>query len=284
MPSLRLLLAVVTISALTAQSKLPPDAQPFPAYKIIGNIHYVGASDIASFLITTPAGHILLNNGYEASVPLIQASVEQLGFKMRDITIMLNGQAHFDHVAGHAALLTLTGAKIFASEADAAVIEGGGKGDPRWEGEYSYPPVKVDRRLRDGDRVALGGTTLVAHMTPGHSIGCTTFTMRVKDDGQEYDVVFVGGTTINPGVKLLNNPKYPNWAADYAKTFQVLRSLKCDVFLGPHGSQYGMREKYARLQKGEKPNPFIDPSGYASLVDQSERTYKAQLAREGHQP
>jgi metallo-beta-lactamase class B len=280
MPFARLPIAILFISALTAQSKLPPDAQPFPAYKIVGNIYYVGASDITSFLITTPAGHILLNNGYEGSVPLIQASVEALGFKMRDIKIMLNGQAHFDHVAGHAALQKLTGAKIFASEADAAVIEGGGKGDPRWEGEYSYPPVKVDRRLRDGDTVSLGGTTLVAHMTPGHSIGCTTFTMRVNDDRQEYDVVFVGGTTINPGVKLLNNPKYPNWAADYAKTFQVLRSLKCDVFLGPHGSHYGMKEKYARLTKGEKPNPFIDPSGYASFVDQSERVYKDQLARE----
>src|ERR1700736_1180281 len=185
MPFPRLLMAVVAPSALAGQSKLPPVAQPFPAYKIIGNIYYVGASDIASFLVTTPAGHILLNNGYEASVPLIQASVEGLGFKMRDIKIMLNGQAHYDHVAGHAALRKMTGAKIYASDADAAVIEGGGKGDPRWEGEYSYPPVKVDRRLRDGDTVALGGTTLVAHMTPGHSVGCTTFTMRVKDDARE---------------------------------------------------------------------------------------------------
>ncbi len=276
MKFLQLLTLVAAASALAAQSKLGADAQPFPAYKIIGNIYYVGASDIASFLIATPAGHILLNNGYEASVPLIQASVESLGFKMRDIRIMLNGQAHFDHVAGHAALQQLTGAKIYASEADAVVIEGGGKGDPRWEGQFSYPPVKVDRRLRDGDTVELGGTTLVAHLTPGHSIGCTTWTMRVNN----YDVVFVGGATINPGVKLLNNPKYPKWAADYAKTFLTLRALKCDVFLGPHGSQYDMRAKYERLKKGENPNPFIDPQGYARFVDESERVYKEQLARE----
>lgn len=173
-----------------------------------------------------------------------------------------------------------TGAQVVSSEADAVVIEGGGKGDFRWEGISSYPPVKVSRRVKDGERLTLGGTTLIAHLTPGHTKGCTTWTLQVEEGGKKYDVVIVGGTSINPGVVLLNNPKYPNIADDYAKTWRILRALRCDFFLGAHGGYYGMLEKYELMKRGAKKNPFIDPEGYAAKIDAWEKTYLDQLARE----
>jgi metallo-beta-lactamase class B len=273
------LFAVVSLMLLplSAQKK---DNEPFPAYKIIGNVYYVGANDITSYLITTPQGHFLVNEGYENTPPLIKASVEKLGFKMTDIKYLLNGQAHSDHIAGQALLKEWTGAQVISSEADAVVVEGGGKGDFRFEGISSYPPVKVSRRIKDGDTVTLGSTTLVAHLTPGHTKGCTTWTVQTTEGGKKYDVVIVGGTTINPGVVLVNNPKYPQIAEDYARTWRVMRALKCDVFLGAHGGYYGMTEKYERMVKGERPNPFIDPEGYAAFINRSEKAYLDQLNRE----
>lgn len=265
---------------MVAAAKDRPDNQPFPAYKIIGNVYYVGTNGISSYLITTPAGHILINSGYEETPALIRASVEKLGFHMRDIKILLNGQAHLDHIAGQAELRRMTGAKVFAMEQDAPVIEGGGKGDFRFENEYRYPQCPVDRHLKDGDEVQLDGTTLVAHLTPGHTRGCTTYTFDVEDGDRKYAVVVVGGTSINPGVILVNNPKYPGIADDYARTFRVLRALKCDVFLGAHGSYYGMEEKYQRMKAGAKENPFIDPEGYLRFIDDAQATYRKQLARE----
>jgi metallo-beta-lactamase class B len=254
--------------------------QPFPPFKIIGNIYYVGANDIASYLITTPAGHFVLNTGYEDTAPLIRDSIQKLGFHLRDVKILLNGQAHFDHVAGQAALQKWTGAKIYSSARDAGVLESGGKTDPRFGKEWTYPPVKVDHIVEDGEKVTLGGVTLVAHMTPGHTTGCTTWTMTVTDGGMPYEVVFVGGTSINPGVRLVDRPTYPHIAQDYALTFRVLRGLKCDVFLGAHGSYYGMLAKRERQKQRADVNPFIDPEGYREFVDRSEKAYLEQLRRE----
>jgi len=253
---------------------------PFPAYRVIGNIYYVGTYDITAYLIETPKGHIILNSGYENTPPLIRASVEKLGFKMTAVKILLNSQAHFDHVAGQAALQKMTGAKVYSSAREVSVLETGGKTDPRWGKEFIYPPVHVDHTVADGEAVSLGGITLTAHMTPGHSIGCTTWTMQVADAGKTYDVVFVGGTSINPGVRLAGNPTYPGIAEDFQKTFQTLRALKCDVFLGAHGGYYGMTEKYDRMVKGAAPNPFIDPAGYQSFIDSTEAHFHDQLAKE----
>jgi len=244
------------------------------------NLYYVGTEDIASYLIVTPKGHFLLNSGYEDTPAMIRASVEKLGFKITDVKILLNSQAHYDHVAGQAALQKLTGAKIYSSEREVAVLEGGGKTDSRFGQEVTYPPVHVDHTVFDGERVTLGGVTLTAHLTPGHSIGCTTWTMQVTDAGKSYDVVFVGGTAINPGVRLVDHPTYPGIAEDFRRTFQTLRSLKCDVFLGAHGGYYGMIEKYKRLEKGVQPNPFIDPEGYRSYVDAAEAHFFDQLSAE----
>jgi len=254
---------------------------PYPGYKVISNIYYVGADDITSYLITTPQGHIILNTGYEETVPIIRDNVRKLGFKLEDVKIMLNGQAHYDHVAGQHALQELTHAKIYSSAKDAPIVESGGVKDPRWGKEQTYPPVKVDHIVKDGETVELGGVKLVAHLTPGHSLGCTTWTMTVTENGRNYDVVFVGGTSINPGVRLVKNPTWPGIANDFEKGFQVLRGLKCDVFLGAHGNYYGMLAKRKRQEADPSAeNPFIDPRGYRAFVDKSEEVFRAQVAAE----
>ena len=250
--------------------------EPFPAHRVLANVYYVGSKDLATFLITTPEGHILINSGFDRTVPLIQKSVESLGFKMTDVKILLASHAHSDHVAGHASLQKLTGAKVYVMRGDDLVIGSGGLGQylyssGRWE------PCKVDRVLKDGDEVTLGGAALVAHLTPGHTRGCTTWTSRVEDGGKTYDVVVVGSPNVNPGFKLVNNESYPEIAADFAKTFEVLTTLPCDVFLGAHGSYYGMVERYALLQKGQA-NAFVNAEGYKEFVAQKERAFRKTLA------
>jgi metallo-beta-lactamase class B len=246
----------------------------------MGNLYYVGASDITSYLIATPAGHILINSGYEDTPPMIRDGIVKLGFQPADVKILLNSQAHYDHVAGQLAMQRLTGAKIYSSAREVAVLESGGKADPRWGREQTYPAVKVDHVVRDLEEVTLGGVTLVARLTPGHSIGCTTWTMRISDGGKVYDVVIVGGTTINPGVQFVRSPTYPGIADDYARTFQTLRALPCDVFLGAHGGYYGMVAKYEQMKAGATVNPFVDPQGYRAFIDRSEEAFREKLAQE----
>jgi metallo-beta-lactamase class B len=207
---LRAILPLFLLGGIAAMAQSTEEGnRPYPPFRIIANVYYVGADDIASYLITTPAGHFLLNNGYEDTPPMIRDSIHQLGFHLSDVKIMLNGQAHFDHVAGQAAMQKWTGAKIYSSAREVSVLESGGKTDPRWGKEVTYPPVKVDHIVEDGEKVTLGGVTLVAHMTPGHSIGCTTWTMTVTEGGKQYDVVFVGGTTINRGCTSSGSRRIP---------------------------------------------------------------------------
>jgi len=240
--------------------------KPFPAHKIIGNVYFVGSEQLGSFLITTPEGHILINSDYEETVPVIRAAVEKLGFKFTDIKILLGSHAHPDHMTGDAMVKELTGAKVMAMEEDIPALNNirpGGKAHP------------IDRVLHDGDTVTLGGTTLVAHLTPGHTKGCTTWALKTTENGKTYDVVIVGSVSLN-AANLVNNPTYPNIREDFIKSFQVLRSLPADVFLGSHTGFYQMTQKYARLEKGE-PNPFIDPAGYKALIDSSERAFNTRL-------
>jgi metallo-beta-lactamase class B len=250
--------------------------QPVKPYRIIGNIWYVGASGVTSFLITTPDGHILLDSGLPETVPQIRQNVAQLGFKLTGIKILINSHAHFDHAGGLAELKELTGAKLMATEADAELLERGGKDDFQWGDQYAYRPVKADRVLRDGDRVELGEVTLTARLTPGHTKGSTTWTMKVNEEGKQYDVVF--STSVSaPGYNLVNNAKYTQIADDYRRTFQILKSLPCDVFLGPHAEFFSMKEKMARIGQGTKPNPFIDPAGYREYVANGERDFQKTL-------
>ena len=248
--------------------------QPFPPHQIAENLYYVGSRDLASYLITTPQGHVLINSSLEESVPLIRASVEKLGFKFEDIRILLISHAHSDHCAGSAELLRLTGAKYWVMEQDADAVENGGaKKTQMGKGDYTqFPPAKVDRRLKDGEEVKLGDAVLVAHRTPGHTPGCTTWTMQVMDNGKPLNAVIIGSPNVNPGYVLLGNKNYPAIATDYETTFRVLKALPVDLFLGAHGGYYGMEAKHARLGTSGV-NPFIDPQGYHAYVADREKAF-----------
>jgi metallo-beta-lactamase class B len=255
--------------------------EPFPAFTIAGNLYYVGSKGLANYLIVTPQGNILINSDTEANVPLIRASIEKLGFRYADTKILLISHAHWDHDAGSALVKQQTGATYMVMDADVGVVESGGKTDFQYGNTPSdlYKPVKVDRVLHDGDEVSLGGTTLVARLTPGHTKGCTTWTMKVTDGGKTYNVVIVGSPNINAGYKLVNNKEYPQIAQDYERMWTVLKSLPCDIFLGAHGDYFGLDEKYARMKQGDG-NPFIDPDGYKKYVAEKEADFYAELAKQ----
>src|SRR6476661_8793929 len=230
-------------------------------------------------LTLAAVGHILINSGFDRTVPLIQKSVESLGFKMTDVKILLASHAHSDHVAGHARLQKLTGARVHVMRGDDQVIASGGKGQylyatDRWD------PCKVDRVLKDRDEVKLGGVTLVARSTPGHTRGCTTWTWQVEDGGKKYAVVVIGSPNVNPGFELVGNKDYPEISGDFVRTFAVLKKLPCDIFLGAHGGYYGMVEKHERLKKGAKENPFVSPEGYKAYVALKEQAFRKTLAEQ----
>lgn len=278
----RTLVAIVTLAgAASAQGNPPEWTETVPPFRIAGNLYYVGTKGLANYLITTPQGNILINSDLDANVPLIKASIEKLGFKFSDTKILLISHAHYDHDAASAMVKRLTGAKYMVMDADVPVVESGGKEDFQYGGTPAdlYEPTKVDRILHDGDRVTLGGTALVAHLTAGHTKGCTTWTMKVNENGKTYNVAIVGSPYVNPGYKLVGNAKYPRIAGDYAREFRVLKSLPVDIFLGAHGSYFDLDAKYARLKDGN-PSPFIDPEGYKKFVDAAERAFRAELAKQ----
>ena len=240
----------------------------FPPHKIIGNLYYVGTNSLAAFLVVTPQGNILINSTYERNVPTIQKSIEQLGFKFSDTKILLGSHAHGDHQEGDALVKQLTGAQVVVMAEDVPALEAmkpGGK------------PHPVDKVVHDGDEVTLGGTTLVAHLTPGHTRGCTTWTMKVQEGGRTYDVVIIGSFGTNPGFQLVNNRDVPGIVGEFERTFKLARTLPCDVPLGSHPGMYNLQEKYAKLKAGGA-NPFIDPQGYKVEVDIAEAMFRAVLA------
>ena len=200
---------------------------------------------------------------------------------MRDIKIMISGHAHSDHVAGHALVKEMTGARVLASKPDAVVIESGGaKGDYRGPRANPWKPAKVDQIIGDGERVTLGGVTMTAHLTPGHTLGNTTWTMVVDDGARKLNVLFMPSVGRNEGVHVFNYPNYPTIAEDLQKTFRLLKELPCDVFLGPHGGFYDLAGKFARMQAGPKENPFIDPAGCRQYVERGEAAFLKQLEEE----
>jgi metallo-beta-lactamase class B len=255
--------------------------EPFPAFRIADNLYYVGSKGLANYLITTPQGHILINSDMEANVPLIRASVESLGFKFSDIKILLISHAHFDHNAGSDMIKKLTGATYMVMDGDVPVVEDGGKSDFQYGNDPTalYPPTKVDRVLHDGDQVKLGDAVLTAFLTPGHTKGCTTWTMEVKDGSKTRKVVIIGSPNVNPGYNLVDNASYPAIAKDFERTFQVLKSLPADYFLGAHGSYFDMETKYANLKAGGS-TPFIDPEGYKKYVTEREQAFRRELAKQ----
>ncbi len=239
----------------------------FPPHRIAGNLYYVGSESLASFLIATPEGHILINTNWEDSVEILRASVEDLGFNFEDIEIILGSHAHGDHMQGDALVKEMTGASVMAMADDIPGllrIQPGGK------------PHPVDRILEDGEEVMLGGSTLVARLTPGHTPGCTTWTMTVEEGDEIYNVVIVGSMGSNPGFQFVNNTTNPTIVDQYKKGFSVLSSLSVDIPLASHPAMYNMADKYKRL--GQSPNPYIDPEGYRAEIEAVETLFLDVLA------
>jgi metallo-beta-lactamase class B len=282
---LALLLVVAALTGPVRAQGRSDWLTPFPAFTIAGNLHYVGSAGLASYLVTTPEGHVLLNPSLEANVPLIRRSVEDLGFKFSDIKVLLISHAHWDHNAGAALLKQETGARYAVMAADVAVVESGGRADFHY-GSFPgslYPPARVDRVLRDGDTVELGGTVLTARLTAGHTKGCTTWTLAVNDAGRTLQAVIIGSPNVNSGYKLVDNAAYPGIAADFGRMFATLKALPCDLFLGSHGNYFDLAGKHPRRAAGAA-NPFVDPAGYARYVAGKEQAFRTELAKQRGEP
>ena len=276
-----LCLCAPVFAAAQAFSVRPEWTRPFPPFRIAGNLYYVGSEDLASFLIVTPQGNILINGNLTTSPAQIKHSVEALGFHFSDIKILLISHAHSDHAGGSAAILQQTHAKYFVMDADVRAIESGGHTDFRFGSDKSmwYPSAHVDRVLHDGDAISLGGTTLVAHLTAGHTPGTVTYTFDEPKDGRTLHVVIVGSPSVLESYKLIGNTTYPHIADDFRHQFVVLKSLPCDIFLGAHASYFDLKEKYDRLQHGDR-NAFLDSAGYAQFVADREKAFEAAYQKQ----
>jgi len=283
-PFCRALLGPTLLAASSAYAEIDPAwTTAIAPFRIAGNLYYVGSKELASYLIVTPKGDILIDSNLETSVPQIRQAVEQLGQRFTDIRILLISHAHWDHASGSAAIKRATGAKYMVMDGDVAVVESGGKTDFYYPDTH-YPPARVDRTLHDGDQVRLGDTVLVAHKTPGHTRGCTTWTLQVSDHGRVLNVVIVGGWNVNAGYRLVDRPGQPaayrGIAADYRHTFAVLKQLPCDVFLGAHASYFSMLDKLQQITPETAVTTWIDPQGYREQVDDREQAFLAELARQ----
>ena len=269
--------AVLVISPATAQ----PDGwtTPFPGHRVIGNLYAVGTYDLASFLITSADGHILINTGLEDSTSLIRENIESLGFRLEDVRILLTTQAHWDHTAALADIKEIADAEMWATAGDAPVLEDGGFSDPHFGGRESFTPVNVDRILTDTEVITVGETRLTVLETPGHTVGSSSYTMTVREAGRDYAVVIANMGTINEGKRLVVDPTYPGVAEDFAETFRRQKLLPVDVWVASHGSQYGLHEKYKAGQPYD-PDTFVDPAGFLAEVERLERVYLEQVAAE----
>jgi metallo-beta-lactamase class B len=254
---------------------------PFPPFRIVANVYWVGTYDLSSYLIVTPQGDILINTGLADSVPQIRSNIESLGFKVSDIKILMATHAHWDHVAGMAEMKRITGARLLATQADAVLLEDGGQSDFRWGGDpgAAFAPVKVDQKIKDGEKVRFGGMELTVHHHPGHTKGAASFSFTVQEGGRSYRVLIANPGAINAGVVLLHNPKYPNIVEDYARTFHAQKELTTDIFLASHAGQFRMHDKYKPGDPYD-PNQFVDPQGYRASVERLEKIYLDQLDRE----
>jgi len=282
-PLRRILWALLLLASTTYAASDSDFMAPIAPFRIAGNLYYVGSRDLASYLIVTPDGDILINSNFEASVPQIRKSIEQLGQRISNVRILLISHAHSDHDAGSAEIKRESGAQYMVMDGDVSVVESGGKTDFQYP-QDRYPAVKVDRVLHDGDEVRLGGSALVAHKTPGHTRGCTTWTMQVPDNGRRLNVVIVCSWNVNPGYRLVDQPghpaSYPGIATDFEHTFAVLRQLPCDVFLGAHGSYFDLLGKLSRPGAATAVSVWIDPQGYQATVQERESAFLTELARE----
>jgi metallo-beta-lactamase class B len=277
-----LIASLMAAGVAVAAPSVPADwSAPTDPFRVADNLYYVGTAGISAWLITTPKGHIVIDGAMPTSAPLIQSSIRRLGFQPKDVKILLNTHAHFDHTGGLADLKRDTGARLLANPADRKALETGIY--PGWEEvrDLDFAPVKVDGDLKDGQAVRLGDAVLTPHFTPGHSPGCTTWTFQATDRGRPLDVLLYCSTSVaaNRLVSRERGPQYPGIVEDYRNSFARLKTLKADVFLAPHGEQFGLEAKRAKL-KSDGANPFVDPEELARRVTASEADFSRELARQ----
>ena len=274
-----IIIGVAAMTAAQGSSRPIPRVPAGPPFRIADNLYHVGASDSAAYLIVGKDGMILLDGGFTADAEAVLANVEALGFDPRRIRLLLSSQAHEDHVGALAAIKARTGARMLASNADAALLESGGRGDFFFGDRLTFPPVAVDRFVADGEPVTLGDVTMVAHLTPGHTRGCTTWSTRVGDGGRTHGALFVCGPTV-PGYRLTGKgAAYPGIVGDYEASFAKWRRLPCELFLGAHGSYFGLERKRGLMAAGG-PNPFVDPKGCRTFLARAETAFRDQVRRE----
>jgi len=285
----KIVAALVALISLTAaaEAQTPKDMlaallvkwnKPTEPFKMIGNVYYVGTDGLASYLITSPQGHILVDTAMPEATSQIKANIEKLGFKVTDIKYLLNTHAHIDHTGGLAEMKAASGAQLVAGEADKPLLEGGYYPGAREETVLNFPPVKVDRTVREGDTVTIGDVTLTARETPGHSPGCTSWAFSVKDgDATRSVLIFCSGTVaLN---RLVTNPTYPGIVTDYRKTFARAKEMKVDVLLAPHPEMYRMQDKRAMISDGA-PNPFVNPGEFNAYAATLEKAFEEGLAKQ----
>jgi len=279
--TLRALTLIAAIAAVPAPAPAQTvedrtqDRVAFPAHTIIGNIHYVGTGTLNSYLITTPQGHILINTNFEETVPLLRASIEKLGFNMNDVEIILGSHAHGDHMQATTMVQEMTGgAQVMVMDRDVPAVEAMKTPSGRVQ--------KVDRVLQDGEQVTLGGTTLTAHLTPGHTRGCTTWTLAAMEGGKSHNVVIACGG-LQDGARLVGNRNYPTIADDFAASVKKYRTLPADIFLASHSWFFDLAGKHARMGSSAA-NPYIDPAGYRAWVDKMEQDLTMMLAEQRQNP
>jgi metallo-beta-lactamase class B len=265
--------------------------KPADPFRIAGNLYYVGANDVTSFLITGPDGHVLIDGGYPGTAPMIMASIAKLGFKITDVKVLLNSHAHFDHAGGLAELQKASGAKLWVSEGDADAVADGGAGDPA-AGIFRlityfvrYPAPRVDHRFRDGAKLRVGPTELTAHVTAGHTRGCTSWSFPVRDGDRELLVVHICSLTLMGNQSLVEPETYPGIRADWERSFKTLRSLPADIWLASHAREFGRWRKFTERANARNPaDPFIDRAGYLSAIDRAEESFRRELAAQQRDP
>jgi len=273
-------LLLVLTTQLHAQSE--DWTTPFPGHRVIANLYSVGTYGLGMFLITSDEGHILINTGLEDSTPLIRENIESVGFRLEDIKILLTMQAHWDHTAALAEIKEITGAEMWATIDDARVLEDGGFSDPHFGGRETFTPVSVDKIISDSDVIELGDIRLQVYEHPGHTEGSSSYSMHVRENGRDYNVVIANMGTINTGKKLVVDPTYPGVADDFAKTYSRQKAMDVDVWVAAHGGHYSLHDKYKPGQ-AYNPDTFVDPDGFLAAVERLERIYLEQLAEERRQ-
>lgn len=275
-----LLLSVISLNTFAQRTEEDRSwNQPVEPFRIAGNIYYVGASDVTSYLITTPRGHFLIDSGFPETVPQITANIAKLGFKLEDVKILLNSHAHYDHAGGLAELRRLTKARLMVSEPDTELMANGGLKDPNFGDRFPFEGVRADESFRDGREIKLGGVTMTAHVTSGHTRGCTTWTTETAEKGKKLSAIFVCSTSA-PGYNLFRNESYPNIYDDYLRTFARLDRLTPDIFLGSHGGIYDLEGKIGRMKANASENPFVDNPGYRKYLAASRAAIEATRKRQ----